>query len=62
MTRNSEIWGGLFWLSMGAYVIWAGRDMGEDERRRPTPDLLALRLVRLLRGAIAVNALGLRGC
>jgi putative tricarboxylic transport membrane protein len=26
--RNSEIWGGLFWLAIGAFVIWAGRDMG----------------------------------
>jgi putative tricarboxylic transport membrane protein len=26
--RNSEVWGGLFWLAVGAFVIWAGRDMG----------------------------------
>jgi putative tricarboxylic transport membrane protein len=26
--RNSEIWGGLFWLAIGAFVIWAGHDMG----------------------------------
>jgi putative tricarboxylic transport membrane protein len=26
--RNSEIWGGLFWLAVGAFVIGAGRDMG----------------------------------
>jgi putative tricarboxylic transport membrane protein len=28
MIRNSELWGGLFWLSVGAFVVWAGRDMG----------------------------------
>jgi putative tricarboxylic transport membrane protein len=26
--RNSELWGGLFWLAFGAFVVWAGRDMG----------------------------------
>ena len=28
MVRNSQMWGGLFWLAIGAYVTWAGRDMG----------------------------------
>ena len=28
MIRNSEIWGGLFWLLIGAFVTWAGQDMG----------------------------------
>jgi hypothetical protein len=26
--RNSDLWGGLFWLSIGLFVIWAGYDMG----------------------------------
>jgi putative tricarboxylic transport membrane protein len=28
MIRNSELWGGLFWLAIGAYIVSAGRDMG----------------------------------
>lgn len=28
MIRSSEFWGGLFWLAVGAFVIWAGRDLG----------------------------------
>jgi putative tricarboxylic transport membrane protein len=26
--RSSEFWGGLFWLAIGAFVVWAGRDLG----------------------------------
>jgi putative tricarboxylic transport membrane protein len=28
MLRNSEFWGGLFWLAVGGYVVHAGRDLG----------------------------------
>lgn len=28
MIRSSEFWGGLFWLGVGAFVAWAGRDLG----------------------------------
>jgi putative tricarboxylic transport membrane protein len=33
--RNSELWGGLFWLAIGGYVIWAGRDMGLGSLHEP---------------------------
>jgi putative tricarboxylic transport membrane protein len=33
--RNSELWGGLFWLAIGGYVIWAGRDMGLGNLHEP---------------------------
>jgi putative tricarboxylic transport membrane protein len=33
--RNSELWGGLFWLAIGAFVIWAGRDMGLGRLNEP---------------------------
>ena len=33
--RNSELWGGLFWLAIGAFVIWAGRDMGLGTLHEP---------------------------
>lgn len=35
--RNSELWGGLFWLALGAFVIWAGRDMGLGRLNEPGP-------------------------
>jgi hypothetical protein len=35
--RNSELWGGLFWLAIGAFVIWAGRDMGIGRLNEPGP-------------------------
>jgi putative tricarboxylic transport membrane protein len=28
MIRSSEFWGGLFWLAIGGFVVWAGRDLG----------------------------------
>ena len=33
--RNSEIWGGLFWLALGAFVLWQGRDMGLGRTNEP---------------------------
>ena len=35
MIRNSELWGGLFWLALGAFVFWAGRDMGLGRLNEP---------------------------
>jgi putative tricarboxylic transport membrane protein len=37
MIRNSEFWGGLFWLAVGAFVIWAGRDLGLGQLADPGP-------------------------
>jgi hypothetical protein len=35
VVRNSEVWGGLFWLAVGGFVIWAGRDMGLGRLNEP---------------------------
>jgi putative tricarboxylic transport membrane protein len=35
LIRNSDLWGGLFWLGIGAFVIWAGRDMGLGRLNEP---------------------------
>ncbi len=35
MIRNSELWGGLFWLAIGAFVTWAGRDIGIGQLHDP---------------------------
>ncbi len=28
VVRSAEFWGGLFWLGIGAFVVWAGGDLG----------------------------------
>ena len=37
MMRNSELWGGLFWLLIGGFVAWAGRNMGLGHLHEPGP-------------------------
>jgi putative tricarboxylic transport membrane protein len=32
---RAELWGGLFWLAVGAYVAWAGRDLGLGTLHEP---------------------------
>ena len=35
MVRNAQMWGGLFWLAIGAYVTWAGKDLGLGKLNDP---------------------------
>jgi putative tricarboxylic transport membrane protein len=35
VVRNAQLWGGLFWLAIGAYVTWAGKDLGLGQPREP---------------------------
>ena len=35
MLARAELWGGLFWLAVGAYVAWAGRDLGLGTLHEP---------------------------
>lgn len=37
LVRNSEIWGGLFWLALGVFVMWQGSDMGLGRASEPGP-------------------------
>jgi putative tricarboxylic transport membrane protein len=37
MIRNSELLGGVFWLGVAGYVIFAGRDMGLGGLHEPGP-------------------------
>jgi putative tricarboxylic transport membrane protein len=32
---NAELWAGLFWLGLGAFVTWAGRDLGTGTLAAP---------------------------
>jgi putative tricarboxylic transport membrane protein len=57
MIRNSELWGGLFWLGVGAYVIFAGRDMGLGGLHEPGPGF-AFYWVGILMCALAATVVG----
>lgn len=57
MLRNSELWGGLFWLAIGAFVTWAGRDMGLGHLHDPGPGF-AFYWVGILMCALALGIIG----
>lgn len=35
MIRKAEVWGGLFWLGVGAFVTWQGYEMGLGQLHEP---------------------------
>ena len=55
--RNSELWGGLFWLAIGVYVIWAGRDMGLGRLHEPGPGF-AFYWIGILMSALSLGVIG----
>jgi putative tricarboxylic transport membrane protein len=55
--RNSELWGGLFWLGVGAYIVYAGRDMGLGGLHEPGPGF-AFYWVGILMCALAASVVG----
>ncbi len=57
MIRNSELWGGLFWFAVGAYVIFAGRDMGLGGLHEPGAGF-AFYWVGILMCALAASVVG----
>lgn len=57
MIRNSELWGGLFWLAIGAFVIWAGRDMGLGRLNEPGPGF-AFYWIGILMCALSLCVIG----
>jgi putative tricarboxylic transport membrane protein len=55
--RNSELWGGLFWLAVGAFVIWAGRDMGLGRLHEPGSGF-AFYWIGILMCALSLGVIG----
>ena len=53
MLRNSEFWGGLFWLLIGGFIVWAGHDMGLGRLHEPGPGF-AFYWIGLLMCALAL--------
>ncbi|MFZ0849235.1 MAG: tripartite tricarboxylate transporter TctB family protein [Hyphomicrobiaceae bacterium] len=57
MLRNSELWGGLFWLLIGGFIVWAGRDMGLGRLNEPGPGF-AFYWIGILMSALALGVIG----
>jgi putative tricarboxylic transport membrane protein len=57
MIRNSELWGGLFWLAIGAFVIWSGYDMGLGRLHQPGSGF-AFYWIGILMCALALGVIG----
>ena len=56
MLRNSEFWGGLFWLLIGGFIVWAGHDMGLGRLHEPGPGF-AFYWIGLLMSALALTVI-----
>jgi putative tricarboxylic transport membrane protein len=55
--RSSELWGGLFWLGVGGYIIFAGRDMGLGGLHEPGAGF-AFYWVGILMCALSASVIG----
>jgi putative tricarboxylic transport membrane protein len=55
--RNSELWGGLFWLAIGACVIRAGHIMGLGLLNQPGPGF-AFYWIGILMSALSLGIIG----
>jgi len=56
MLHNSEFWGGLFWLLIGGFIVWAGQDMGLGRLHEPGPGF-AFFWIGLLMAALALTVI-----
>ena len=57
MIRSAGLWGGLFWLAIGAFVAWSGRDMGLGQLHDPGPGF-AFYWTGILMCALALIVIG----
>lgn len=61
LIRSSEFWGGLFWLAVGAFLIWSGSDLGLGQLRDPGSGFMLFYLGWIMAGlSLAVIAAALR--
>jgi putative tricarboxylic transport membrane protein len=61
LLNNGELWAGLFWLGVGAFVVWAGRDLGTGTRGAPGSGFLPFWAGLLMCGfALAIVAAAVR--
>lgn len=57
MFARAELWGGLFWLAMGAFVAWAGRDLGLGTLHEPGSGF-ALFWIGVLMAGLSLSVIG----
>lgn len=50
LIRSAELWGGLFWLALSAFVVWAGNDLGLGQLRDPGSGFLLFYLGLFMMG------------
>lgn len=58
LVRSAELWGGLAWLALSAFIVWAGRDLGLGELRDPGSGFLLFWLGLIMAGLSASVVLG----
>jgi putative tricarboxylic transport membrane protein len=56
--NNAELWAGLFWLALGAFVTWAGQDLGVGTRGAPGSGFLVFWAGLLMCGFAAAIVIG----
>src|SRR5262249_33668488 len=63
LIRNSEFWGGLFWLALGGAIAWAGYDLGLGKLHEPGSGFMLfwLGLIMLALAACVVLTAALSG-
>jgi len=60
LIRSAELWGGLFWLALSAFVVWSGNDLGLGQLRDPGSGFMLFYLGLIMMGlslAIITSAL-----
>lgn len=56
--RSAEFWGGLFWLGLSAFVLWAGQDLGLGRLSDPGSGFMLVSLGAIMLGLSAIVLLG----
>jgi len=57
MIARAELWGGVFWLAVGAYVTWSGYDLGLGTLHEPGSGF-ALVGIGLMMSALSLSVIG----
>lgn len=56
--RSGEFWGGLFWLAVSAFAVWAGQDLGLGRLSDPGSGFLLFNLGCIMAGLSTIVLLG----
>lgn len=56
MAGNAQLWGGLFWLAIGAFITWSGKDLGLGQLSEPGSGF-ALYWIGLIMSALSLSVI-----